>query len=241
MFRLLDTHYEEFRDVYNERFSKHYGFWHPLTDEVVEKYLEYGDPHYDFARIRCKDCGAEYPRAFSCKCRAFCPSCSKRKSLDLAIFLEEELFRSVPHRHWVLSVPKMLRLHFLHHRKLLPKLCKCAWDSLTVFLHEALDRRDVFPGGILVPQTFGGMANWNPHVHALITDTCWDREGNYYPRPEIDTAGLQVLEKLFAGLIFRMLLEEDMISEELVEKMRSWSLSANPAQTTFHGRMMYLR
>ncbi|NOQ23302.1 MAG: hypothetical protein GQ565_11735 [Candidatus Aegiribacteria sp.] len=55
----------------------------------------------------------------SCKCRAFCPSCSKRKSLDLAIFLEEELFRSVPHRHWVWSVPKMLRLHFLHHRKLL--------------------------------------------------------------------------------------------------------------------------
>ncbi|MCD4701666.1 MAG: transposase, partial [Candidatus Aegiribacteria sp.] len=35
-----------------------------------------------------------------------------------------------------------------------------------------------FPGGILVPQTFGGMANWNPHVHALITDTCWDIDGN---------------------------------------------------------------
>ncbi|NOQ23098.1 MAG: hypothetical protein GQ565_10690 [Candidatus Aegiribacteria sp.] len=45
-----------------------------------------------------------------------------------------------------------------HHRKLMPKLCGCAWDALTIFLHEALDRRDVFPGGILVPQTFGGMA-----------------------------------------------------------------------------------
>ncbi|MCD4709199.1 MAG: hypothetical protein K8S62_15860 [Candidatus Sabulitectum sp.] len=65
----------------------------------------------------------------------------------------------------------MFRLHFLHHRKLLPKLCRCAWDSLSLFLQEALDRRDVFAGGILVPQTFGGMANWNPHVHALITDT----------------------------------------------------------------------
>ena len=153
LFRLLDTHYEEFRDVYDERFAKRYGFWRSVTDEVVGKYLQCGDPHFGFARIRCKECGAEYLRAFSCKCRGFCPSCSKRKSLDLAILLEEKLFRSVPHRHWVWSVPKMLRLYFLHHRKLLPKLCRCVWDSLTMFLHEALDRRDVFPGDILVPQT----------------------------------------------------------------------------------------
>ena len=210
LFRLLDSHYEEFRNVYDERFSKRYGFWRPVTDEVVEKYLQCGDPHYGFARIHCKECGAEYLIAFSCKCRGFCPSCSKRKSLDLAIFLEEELFRSVPHRHWVWSVPKMLRLHFLYHRKLLPKLCRCAWESLTMFLQEVLDRKDVFPGGILVPQTFGGMANWNPHVHALITDTCWDKEGNCYTMPEIDTADVQVLEKLFAGLVFRMLLKENM-------------------------------
>ncbi|MCK5117543.1 MAG: transposase, partial [Candidatus Aegiribacteria sp.] len=119
----------------------------------------------------------------------------------------------------------MLRLHFLHHRKLLPKFCRCAWDSLTMFLHEALDRRDVFPGGILVPQTFGGMANWNPNVHALITDACWDREGNYYPMPELDTTDLQGIEKLFAGLVFKMLLEEGMISDEFMDNMRSWKHS----------------
>jgi hypothetical protein len=145
--------------------------------------------------------------------------------LDLTIFLEEELFRPVPHRHWVWSVSKILRLHFLHHRKLLPKLCRCAWDSLTTFLHEARKRKDVFPGGILVPQTFGGMANWNPHVHALITDTCWDRNGNIFPFPETGSADVHGIEKLFAGLVFRMLLEEDMISEELVENMNSWKHS----------------
>ncbi|MCD4700275.1 MAG: hypothetical protein K8S24_00310, partial [Candidatus Aegiribacteria sp.] len=99
------------------------------------------------------------------------------------------------------SVPKMLRLHFLHHRKLLPMLCRCAWDVLTMFLHKAIDRRDVYPGGILVPQAFEGMANWNPHVNALITDTCWDREGNYYPMPEIDTADVHGIEKLFTELV----------------------------------------
>jgi len=113
----------------------------------------------------------------------------------------------------------------MHHRKLMPKLCGYAWDSLTIFLHEALDRRDVFPGGILVPQTFGGMANWNPHVHALITDTCWDRKGKCCAVPEMDTTDIKGIEKLFAGLVFRMLLKEDMITEELVDKMRSWKHS----------------
>ena len=60
------------------------------------------------------------------------------------------------------------------------------------------------------------MANWNPHVHALITDACWDREGNCSAIPEMNTADIQRIEKLFAGLVFRMLLEEDMISKELV-------------------------
>ena len=84
-----------------------------------------------------------------------------------------------------------------------------------------------FPGGILVPQTFGGMANWNPHVHALITDACWDREGNCYPMPEINTADIKGIEKLFAALVFKMLLEEGMISEELTENMRSWKHSVS--------------
>ena len=47
----------------------------------------------------------------------------------------------------------ILESHSIHRRRLLPKLCRCAWDSITMFLQEALGRRDVFPGGILVPQT----------------------------------------------------------------------------------------
>ncbi len=65
-----------------------------------------------------------------------------------------------------------------------------AWDSITMFLHEANGRDDIFPGGIPVPQTFGGMANWNPHVHALISDACWDRDGNIHSMPDLDSADI---------------------------------------------------
>lgn len=85
-------------------------------------------------------------------------------------------------------------MHFLHHRKLLPKLCRCAWKSVVLFLHEYFERKDVFPGAILVPETFGGLANWNPHVHALITDACWDREGKQYHIPPISDGDLKVIK-----------------------------------------------
>jgi len=217
--------YNDFRAVYDRRFSKRYGYWRPVTDEVVQRYLDCGILSMGFARIRCEECGTEYLRAFSCKCRGFCPSCTKRKSLDLAVFLEEELLKPVPHRHWVWSIPKLLRLHFLHHRKLLPKLCRCTWESITSFVHEALGRDDVYPGGVLVPQTFGGLANWNPHVHALVTDSCRDREGNTFPMPRITDQDLQCIEKVFRSLVLKLLIDEEMLSPELAGRMRSWKHS----------------
>jgi hypothetical protein len=180
LYRLLDSHHTGFRDVHDECFSMRCDFLSPLIDEAVDRYLRCGDPQYGFARVRCNECVAEYLRDYSCKCRGFHPSCSKRKSLDLAVFLEEELFRPVQHRHWVWSVPKMLRHYFLNHSKLSPERFGFAWKSLMLFLHESLECRDIFPGSILGPQTFGGMANRNPHVHALITDVCWERQGKQY-------------------------------------------------------------
>ena len=43
--------------------------------------------------------------------------------------------------------------------------------------------------------------------------------------PEIGPANIHGVEKLFAGLVFKMFLKENTISEELVEKMCSWKHS----------------
>jgi len=45
------------------------------VQEVVEKYLDCGNPKNGFARIKCKDCGLERLLMFSCKTRGFYPSC----------------------------------------------------------------------------------------------------------------------------------------------------------------------
>jgi len=47
---------------------------HEWFKEVVEKYLDCGNPKCGFARIRCGDCGSERLLTFSCKVRRSFPS-----------------------------------------------------------------------------------------------------------------------------------------------------------------------
>ena len=68
--------------VYEEHFSRQYGFWRPYVEQVIYRYLDCGDPHNGFARVKCKDCGHEYLLAFSCKRRYFCPSCYQKRVVE---------------------------------------------------------------------------------------------------------------------------------------------------------------
>lgn len=53
----------------------------PVEDEVIDCFLECGDPHHGFARIYCDACGHDIVLAFACKTRYFCPSCHQKRVL----------------------------------------------------------------------------------------------------------------------------------------------------------------
>lgn len=59
----------EFEKVYDELFQKQYGFYRPVISHAVRKYLECGDLHQGFARIKCPDCYHQFILAFSCRGR----------------------------------------------------------------------------------------------------------------------------------------------------------------------------
>jgi hypothetical protein len=80
--------------------------------------------------VKCQDCHHEYLLAFSCK-----------------------------RRHFVFSIPKILRRYFLYDRDLLSNLSRCAWESLKLFLQEAVSQRDPIPGAIIAIQTFVDSSN----------------------------------------------------------------------------------
>jgi hypothetical protein len=63
----LFHYFDRFLAEYEGRFEKEYGFFRPIVKEVVERYLDCGNPRCGFARIRCPDCRREHLLIFSCK------------------------------------------------------------------------------------------------------------------------------------------------------------------------------
>jgi ribosomal protein S27E len=108
LWRLLDQHFETFRQVYDERFAPKYGFWRPIVEHSVQAFLKCGDLHEGFARVRCPDCHHEMFVAFSCKQRCTCPSCHQKRALLTAIHVAEDVCAPVAHRQVVLTIPKRL-------------------------------------------------------------------------------------------------------------------------------------
>ncbi len=56
----FEDYFEVFEQVYEDRFERRYGFFRPYVKQVIYRYLDCGDLHNGFARIRCDECGYEY-------------------------------------------------------------------------------------------------------------------------------------------------------------------------------------
>lgn len=83
-YRVLFHYFDEFVAEYENYFEREYGCFRPVIQDVVEKYLDFGNPKCGFARIRCIDCGKEFLLYFSCHGRGFCPSCHLSKITKLS-------------------------------------------------------------------------------------------------------------------------------------------------------------
>ena len=59
---MLFHHFGRFLTEYESRFEREYGFFRPIVKEVVERYLDCGNPRSGFARIRCPDCRRSFSR-----------------------------------------------------------------------------------------------------------------------------------------------------------------------------------
>ena len=106
LYRVPFYSFDRFVTVYESRFEKEYGHFRPAIREVVERYLDCGNPRSGFARIRCPDCRGEHLLTFSCKTRGFCPSCHAKRREEWGQWMRETLLLDVPHRQVVLTIPK---------------------------------------------------------------------------------------------------------------------------------------
>ena len=132
-----------------------------------------------------------------------CPSCGAKRAAELGAFLVDDVVEDVGHAQWVFTIPKMLRVYFLHHRELLGKLSQAAAETAKELLAAAaMEEKGFRPGLVAVVQTFGDRANFHPHVHALVTRGGWTASGEWVPVPYVDE---RAAEELFRQKVLGLL------------------------------------
>jgi hypothetical protein len=68
------------------------------------------------------------------------------RALQFGAWVTDEVLAAVPHRQYVFTVPRMLRVYFRRDRRLLGKLSQCAADSLKTLFRAATKDPAAVPG-----------------------------------------------------------------------------------------------
>jgi hypothetical protein len=157
-----------------------------VVERVLREFLKCGLLEHGFARLWCSECRRSVLVAFSCRGRSFCPSCEKKKQLLWGEWLRDELLAPVPHRHLVLTIPRLLRPLFRRRRELLTELARAAAET-TVELVRRKAGLDVRPGLVVSVATAGDLLQWHPHLHVLARDGGFSADGRFIPVVSWDT------------------------------------------------------
>ncbi len=101
--------------------------------------------------------------------------------------MRDSILNPIPHRQYVFTIPIMLRVYFKYDRKLLTKLCRCAYDSLLIFFQKTVGLESGKPGTAMTTHTFGNYAEkFHPHIHAIVSDGLFRETGTFYVMPDVD-------------------------------------------------------
>lgn len=134
--------------------------------------------------------------------------------------LRHEVLFPVPHRHYVFSLPIIIRRYFKYDRDLLTKLCNCVNESLLTFLRTVVGLPDGLLGAIMAIHTFGDYAKkWHPHIHLIAADGLFARNGIFYVMSRVD---LTPLAELFRANVLFMLKKEGKIDDDFIRMLMGW-------------------
>ncbi|MAF32740.1 MAG: hypothetical protein CL941_02075 [Desulfobacter sp.] len=94
----------------------------------------------------------------------------------------------------------MLRRYFLYGRRLLSDLNRCGWEALKTFYTTGVRDEKAVSGAVVATQPFGDFLGFHPHVHILVSDGCFHKNGMFFVSPAVDTKPLEQIPLLKAGV-----------------------------------------
>jgi hypothetical protein len=217
-----------------------------FVTKEFRKFLGCGLLSRGFARLRCGTCAFERLVPFSCKGRAFCPSCGGRRMTERAAHLVDHVFPpDVPVRQWVLSVPHRLRYRLAYDHALCRAVVRAWVRVLRAFYRRQARRRGVADGetGMVTGvQRFGGAVNLHVHAHTLVLDGVFalvaDSTLVFHPAPPPTAAELQRVAASVRRRIGRLLVRRGLeLDAEVADPLAEESVAlAGLSQAAVQGR-----
>ena len=190
---------------------------------MVEEFVKCGDYREGLARIKClnPECNHDYFVPLSCKGFYLCPSCHQKRTLLFGEQIAEDVLLKLPHRQFVFTFPKALRVFFKHDRLLFSDISNLIFDMIQVYYNEASGKK-IKTGMILSYQTSGDFARWNPHFHTLLIEGGFDNDGNFVYLPISSTVRMT---ELFRRLVIKHFQDKKLINDDFAQNLLSWKNS----------------
>ena len=196
-----------------------------FVKDEFETYLDCGILAHGFGLLQCEshDCRQKVLVAFSCKGRAWCPSCIGRRMCQSAANWVEHVLPHQRVRQFVLTFPFELRARLAYDRELFGGLTKIFNDCVLGFYRRAL--RDLYGAGsgeggaITVTQRTSSDLRLNPHLHQLALDGVYvGGEGGelvFHPLPTITNADVADLLDVICVRMLAFLERKGVIEDRL--------------------------
>ena len=183
------------------RFVEKYGKRiRPVVRKEVEKFHHCGDPKQGFKLFVCEGCNDVKIVAYRCRSR-FCTSCSCGEAEEWSRVLSHDAYQ-VLHRHVIFTIDEELRSVFAKHRFLLKDLM----DRSVKLIQDFFERKGkVIPGVIAGLHTFGAKAQFNPHVHMMVTMGGMTAKGEW---KQYDFLPFEMLRKQWQTVVLKMIREK---------------------------------
>lgn len=169
LIQIFRDHWEQFKVFHPELVNED-------IEANVQKMMDCGLFKNGYAEYRCS-CGHVKRVPFSCKSR-FCLRCAKVYIDNWVSKMKETIFAKVNHRHIILTVPGSLWKYF-HNQDILKLLADCGVRLIEEVVSICLKGKEIELGIILIIQTAGRMATWNPHLHLLVTEGGLDKNKHW--------------------------------------------------------------
>ena len=218
LYQIVSAGREKLQQCWELLFEHKYGALRQEVPGALDKFLECGVLAYGCAHAECTNpaCNHSETIAFSCKRRCLCPSCDAKRAVIFAENLEHEVLLKLPHQHGIMTLPKRIRPFFKFRRSLLGLLYRCAWEAWQACVAEKCPQGK--SGAVMALHTAGDLLAWHCHLHIIFLTGALLPGGVFMPL-EINP---QKLQECFADKVLSALLKEELLTQEIVDSMKSW-------------------